>query len=94
MKAEDSGRLRPISSSFLTAKIRTIQFSDVKASSARCQKAGSAMFVGTHPDPCAKLTDDIEIDRVVGNDLLSNPVDGLTASEQLSEAESHGNHTQ
>ena len=52
------------------------------------------MFVGTHPDPCAKLTDDIEIDRVVGNDLLSNPVDGLTASEQLREAESHGNHTQ
>ena len=33
-KAVDSGSPRPMSSSFLTAKIRTIQFSDVNASSA------------------------------------------------------------
>jgi hypothetical protein len=33
-----------------------------------------------------RLTDDIQLDRSVGNDLLSNPVDRLTTSKQIGES--------
>lgn len=33
-----------------------------------------------------RLTDDIQLDRSVGDDLLSNPVDRLTTSKQIGES--------